>query len=199
MYRTMYAFVILMVSMAENAKKPQKNTPGITVVESARRGRFSRVERIVVVLVLAVLIVGGGVWYWQAHRKKPAPPQIDGDNQYLSDMQHLRNQKPPSDPVSRAFFYNQLAYDYQQLKDYDQALANYQKAQAVVDKDNLKLQTGVVSYRSIGDVYLAKGDKAQAKNYYEHYISFMQEYKKQNPDPSIDTIINEVQKQVDKL
>lgn len=188
--------------MAAHPDKPKKaNIEGITVVDAASRRRRRVGKRTgLIIVVLVVVLAGSGAWYWHAHRKKPAPAQLNGDNQYLSDIQHLHNQTPPSDPVSKAFYYNQMAYDYQQLKDYDQALTNYQKAQTIADKGNLKLQTGVVSYRSIGDVYLAKGDKAQAKSYYEKYISFMQAYQKLNPDePSIPEIIKEVQKQVDAL
>ncbi|HSX28533.1 MAG TPA: hypothetical protein VLF60_03755 [Candidatus Saccharimonadales bacterium] len=161
---------------------------------------YSRRTLIMIVVGNLLLAAGviGGVWYYYGYHHKPKV-QVDEENGDYRRVQKLKSQSVPSDPMSQVVYYSQLAQNYSSLKQYDQALQNFFLAQSSVERN--KLQDSFDFTRAIGDTYLAQGNKAKAKEYYNKEIDRLTKYIQQHPDNpgNNQDVINDLQAQVQKL
>ena len=161
---------------------------------------YSRRTLIIIVLSNVLLACGviGGVWYYNhTHHKKSAITNSEDGN--LRRVNRLNSQGAPKAAYDQVIYYSQLAENYSSLKQYDQALKNYQLAQSAIEKG--KLGDTFDFLRAIGDTYLAQGNKAKAKEYYNKEIDRLKAYIEQHPDNpgNNQDVINDLQAQVQKL
>jgi tetratricopeptide (TPR) repeat protein len=142
---------------------------------STRNKKFLMIGGLLLLLGLAVAIY----FIFFHHEKKP---ELGKDAvPYAQHLSELETQEPPSDPLSKAFYYGQIAMSYNELKQYDKSLDNYFKAQKIIDDNGLRMQYAY--YQPIADVYKAKGDKKQEKAYLEKHLAYLKEYQEQvKPD-----------------
>lgn len=168
------------------------NNAWVTKVSSLSRGQKLLV--IGVAGALAMLVVAGVLFVG----RHPEPETQPAYNPFRTQAIALERQTPPTDPLQRAIYYGQIAQNYQQLKAWDKALQNFQKAQAVIEA--AQLQNDYVFYQAIADTYRSLGDASQERSYLQKQLTFLQTYAQQHPDDdSTAKAIEAVEERLSKL
>jgi tetratricopeptide (TPR) repeat protein len=129
---------------------------------------------------IAIVLAGIGLAIYFALFYKPSKPAAIPYNDDQARVQALEKQGEPAEPAAQIGYYSQLAQHYETLHDKDQALANYLKAQTIVDANTGVGQ--VVFYMPIAGLYKDKGDKAKAKTYYQKEITYLQQFAAEHPE-----------------
>lgn len=150
------------------------------------------------VTLLAAAIIGAGTVYYLVYVLKPAQQSGGKYNQFSTAVQKLLSEPVPDEPISKAIFYAQVAQNYDNLSDPQNALTYYLKAQAVVDQN--KLQDQIVYYQAIASDYQAVDNKTNARVYLQLYLKHLQQFLTDHPgDIATQTEIKAVQDRLQKL
>src|SRR2546423_5638746 len=129
--------------------------------------RWTPPLRAVIALILLVLLAAIVAVLWVSFHK-PKKAAVPAYNPFLNQIATLESKGVPSSPLQRAFYYSQIAQNYQAVEQWSPTLANYLKAQQVIDENNLQSQ--FVFYQPIADSYAALGNKKQEKAYLQKQL-----------------------------
>jgi flagellar basal body-associated protein FliL len=148
---------------------------------------------------IAIVLAGIGLAIYFALFYKSTKPPVTPYNDHQARVQALEKQGEPADPAAKIGYYSQLAQHYETLNNKDQALANYLKAQAIVDANTNVGQ--VVFYMPIAGLYKDKGDKAKTKTYYQKEITYLQQFASEHPEQAagVNTTITTLQGEIKAL
>ncbi|HSX16648.1 MAG TPA: hypothetical protein VLH86_00945 [Patescibacteria group bacterium] len=147
-----------------------------------------------VVLCIAVAAL---VIYFAFIHKQPKPAAAPY-NAHREQINSLERQTVPTDPSQQLSYYSQLAQHYEDLNNRDDALKNYLKAQKVADDNKL---TQIAFYMPIANLYKQRGDKTNAKMYFEKEIGYLNQFVAEHPEQatSIGQTITAVEEQIKEL
>jgi tetratricopeptide (TPR) repeat protein len=141
-------------------------------------GRTQKVWRIAAAVCAVALAVG--IYFLLGVPKTGVTPYAEPNKEIVQQGEELRSEPVPEDPEQQAVYFSQLAYNYEQLRNFSAARDYYLQAQAAVDANGLHSQ--VVYYEDIARSYKQEGDVAKAREYFEKQKVHLQAFLNDHPD-----------------